>query len=136
MHRTIGGNDLPEPWLSSPWSREEDWPLDSAAEDSVAELVLLYQAPCERSQSVIAALDSLDAIAALPAFGQQRRVNARWALVHMVDETAWHLGHLDVLRDALGLPTRDSGGTLQAMAGVWWRDISTAAAIVVKLIAR
>jgi hypothetical protein len=28
-------------------------------------------------------------------------VNLRWILVHMIDETARHAGHLDLLRDAL-----------------------------------
>jgi len=44
--------------------------------------------------------DSLDAVAAVPSFGKGP-VNLRWILVHMIDETARHAGHLDLLRDAI-----------------------------------
>ena len=50
----------------------------------------------------MARYDSLDAIAAVISFGQAP-VTLRWLLVHMV-QTAWHLGHLDLLRDGLGAP--------------------------------
>jgi hypothetical protein len=32
-------------------------------------------------------------------------LNARWLLVHMIIKTAWHLGHLDLLRRGLGCAT-------------------------------
>jgi Protein of unknown function (DUF664) len=41
-----------------------------------------------------------DAVAAVPSFGKGP-VNLRWILVHMIDETARHAGHLDLLRDAI-----------------------------------
>jgi hypothetical protein len=44
--------------------------------------------------------DSLDAVAAVPSYGKGP-VNLRWILVHMIDETARHAGHLDLLRDAI-----------------------------------
>jgi hypothetical protein len=37
-------------------------------------------------------------------------VSVRWILTHLIDETARHLGHLDVLRDVgpdiVGVPSR------------------------------
>jgi hypothetical protein len=30
-----------------------------------------------------------------------RRADARWILLHMLDETARHAGHLDLIRDLL-----------------------------------
>ena len=63
----------------------------------------LYFDACQRSRDAVARYDSLDAIAAVISFGQAP-VTLRWLLVHMVQETAWHLGHLDLLRDGLGAP--------------------------------
>lgn len=44
---------------------------------------------------------SVDYVAAAPSFGIGP-VNLRWILIHMIDETARHAGHLDLLRDCLG----------------------------------
>lgn len=43
---------------------------------------------------------SLDQAAVVPSFGRGP-VNARWILVHMIEETARHAGHLDLLHDVL-----------------------------------
>jgi hypothetical protein len=42
----------------------------------------------------------MDATAALPSYGKGP-VTLRWLFVHMIDETARHAGHLDLLRDAI-----------------------------------
>ena len=98
------GVDLPEPWASAPLSDDRDWPFHSAQFDSVDYLVALYSAACERSRVVATRFDSLDAVAAVPSFGKGP-VNLRWILIHMIDETACHVGHLDLLRDAIDLRT-------------------------------
>jgi len=94
------GAALPEPWASAPLAEQRDWPFHSAGQDSVESLVGLYVAACERSRAAVASFDSLDAVAALPSFGKGP-VNLRWILVHMIDETACHTGHLDLLLDAI-----------------------------------
>ncbi|GFJ94363.1 hypothetical protein Prum_080050 [Phytohabitans rumicis] len=38
-------------------------------------------------------------------FGEQ--VSMRWALIHMIEETARHTGHLDILRELLDGRTGD-----------------------------
>lgn len=68
--------------------------------DRVPGIVELYTAACARSRAVLAGFRSLDAVAAVPSFGIGP-VNLRWILVHMIDETARHAGHLDLLRDCL-----------------------------------
>ena len=70
------------------------------ADDTVEGIVELYARARERSHAALSQCDSLDAVAALPSFGNGP-VNARWILVHMIDETARHAGHLDLLRDCL-----------------------------------
>lgn len=97
------GEPLPEPWLSAPLADEPDWPFASSRDDSVSDLVGLYGDACQRSRDAIARYDALDTIAAVISFGRAP-VTLRWLLVHMIQETAWHLGHLDLLRDGLGAP--------------------------------
>jgi hypothetical protein len=55
-----------------------------------------YVAACRRSQSAIAAAP-LDAIAT----GDDMSFNLRYALTHMIEETARHCGHLDLLREVV-----------------------------------
>lgn len=94
------GARLPEPWASAPLAEDPDWPFHSSQHDSVDDLLSLYTDACARSRAAAARFDSLDAVAAVPSFGKGP-VNLRWILVHMIDETARHAGHLDLLRDAI-----------------------------------
>lgn len=97
------GKPLPEPWRSAPLADEPDRPFESSRNDTVTDVVALYNAACQRSRDAAARYDSLDAVAAVISFGL-KPVTLRWLLVHMINETAWHLGHLDLLRDGLGAP--------------------------------
>jgi uncharacterized damage-inducible protein DinB len=94
------GRDLPEPWASAPLVTDPDWPFHSTGLDSIGAVVSLYSEACSRSQAAVARFDSLDSIASVGSFGKGP-VNLRWILVHMIDETARHAGHLDLLRDAI-----------------------------------
>lgn len=96
----LRGVDLPEPWASAPLADEPDWPFHSSEYNTVDQLLELYAAAVERSRAATDRSASLDEVAAAPSFGQGP-VNLRWILVHMIDETARHAGHLDLLRDAL-----------------------------------
>ena len=91
---------LPEPWASAPLADDPDWPFHSSRDDSVDEVLSLYASACTRSRAAAGRFDSLDAVAAVPSYGKGP-VNLRWILVHMIDETARHAGHLDLLRDAI-----------------------------------
>jgi hypothetical protein len=59
-----------------------------------------YDLQCARSREIVAAheLGQLEAFAppGLPL------VSLRWILTHLIEETARHLGHLDVLRELAG----------------------------------
>jgi hypothetical protein len=94
------GLALPEPWASAPLADDADWPFHSSRHDSVDEVLSLYASACARSRAAACRFDSPDAVAAVPSFGTGP-VNLRWILVHMMDETARHAGHLDLLRDAI-----------------------------------
>jgi hypothetical protein len=93
------GSTMPSPW-TAPGADDPDAAMRLAPGDSVEGIVELYAAACERSRVATAGCSSLDQVAAVPSF-ERGPVNLRWILVHMIDETARHAGHLDLLRDAV-----------------------------------
>ena len=64
-------------------------------EDTLGSLVEQYQQECQRSREAAATLD-LGHVVPHPALGQ---VSLRWIYVHMIEETARHAGHADILRE-------------------------------------
>lgn len=93
------GVRMPAPW-DRPGADDPDQAMRLMPGDTVDGIVGLYVSACERSRGAIAQCDSLDHVAAVESFGRGP-VNLRWILVHMIDETARHVGHLDLLRDVL-----------------------------------
>lgn len=102
QHKLLG-LELPEPWRSIRDDEVHQWSFHSADANDAEELLALYATACERSQSATAACASMDTLAALSSF-DKKPVNLRWLLAHMIDETARHAGHADLIRDALGRP--------------------------------
>ncbi len=98
--RVLQGLPLPEPWASAPWDDDRDWDFHSAVDDDPADLLALYEAACERSRAAVAAVGDLDAPAAKPS-RRHGNVCLRWILLHMIEETARHNGHADLLREAV-----------------------------------
>lgn len=87
---------MPEPWAGVSWDDNPDWEFHSARSEPLEETVALYQAACERSRAVVAAAESVEATVKV---NPEWEVSLRYILLHMVEETARHLGHLDVLRE-------------------------------------
>ena len=87
----FAGHDLP--W---PWTEQNPGGFQFAPEDSLTELIDAYAAECERSRAVIAgaALDD-------HARADGNTFTLRYALAHMIQETARHCGHLDLLRESI-----------------------------------
>jgi hypothetical protein len=67
--------------------------------EPLAELLDAYDAQCARSRDIVAAHD-LDEIEAYAPAGLPL-VSLRWIVGHLTEETARHLGHLDLLREAI-----------------------------------
>jgi hypothetical protein len=85
------------PWSEVDWDADPDWDFGSAPGDALDDLVALYQAACERSRAVAAA-HQLDDVGVRKDRGD---FSLRWVLVHLLEETARHLGHLDILVEQL-----------------------------------
>jgi hypothetical protein len=92
------GLTMPRPW-DVPGADDPDRSMRLAPGDSSAAILELYESACERSRRAVDRFDSLGQIAIVPSFGRGP-VNLRWILVHMIEETARHAGHLDLLRDS------------------------------------
>jgi hypothetical protein len=60
-------------------------------------LVNEYEEECARSRKIVDSLDLDDLQEYSPP--QYEPVTVRWIVTHMIDETARHLGHLDILRE-------------------------------------
>jgi uncharacterized damage-inducible protein DinB len=65
----------------------------------VARLLEEYEQQCAVSRQIIAA-HALDEVGRHPDFGSAA-ATLRWMLIHMVEETARHVGHLDAMRELL-----------------------------------
>ncbi len=82
-----------------PWS-DDDPDADFRVEpgESVAALRALYASAVAHSDRVIDGATSLDARCALE--GHDHR-SLRWVVTHMIEETARHAGHADIIRELL-----------------------------------
>lgn len=94
------GSDMPEPWASVDWDADRDWELNSAKDDTLDELLGLFDAACERSRAVVEGCGSLDD-RSVKTNRQGTHFTLRWILVHMIEEYARHCGHADLIREAI-----------------------------------
>jgi uncharacterized damage-inducible protein DinB len=78
----------------------EDEDADFRIEDdeSSAEVFDLYRRACDRSRRALEAA-SLNDMVENP--DRSADYNVRWVVVHMIEETARHVGHADIIREQL-----------------------------------
>jgi uncharacterized damage-inducible protein DinB len=89
--RLLGGED------DGPWTRENpDAEFDEGSTLPLDEVIRLYEEEAARTRAVFAEHD-LDAQMAHAT--PERPLTARWILLHLIEETARHNGHLDILRE-------------------------------------
>ena len=84
-----------EDGLAYDWS-DDDMDGEFRTTAPMGDLLAAYAEECARCDAVLDAVD-LDATAARQPRG--RPLSVRWVTAHMVQETARHLGHLDLLRE-------------------------------------
>ncbi|TDP97218.1 uncharacterized protein DUF664 [Labedaea rhizosphaerae] len=81
----------------APYTDEDPDAEFKVADRTLADLLDEYDAECSRSDAIAAARQLDDEV----PFRKDRRINLRWVLLHMVEETGRHAGHLDVIREML-----------------------------------
>jgi uncharacterized damage-inducible protein DinB len=103
-------------WFREIFAGEEVETIDSdddnsaefalGSDDTVDSILTFYRTEVERSKRIVAESYSLDALSA-KATEYRERVSLRWILVHMLEETARHAGHLDLMRESIDGTTGD-----------------------------
>jgi len=89
----LGESADSNPQLDKSAPADSDWMVDDVP---LAQLLDEFEAQCAQSNEIIAT-HSLDDIGKQPDFTP----TLRWILLHMVEETARHVGHLDIVRELL-----------------------------------
>jgi hypothetical protein len=92
FERVVAGLDVPVPWTGG--DQDADWRRRPGA--TLSGLLSAYRAQCAVSRSLLAGVD-LDGTCAGRRRGEP--VTVRWVLLHMIEETARHNGHLDAVRE-------------------------------------
>jgi hypothetical protein len=67
-------------------------------DDTVQSVIGFYRGEVEESRRVCKDASSLDALSANET-PYREQVSLRWIMVHMLEETARHAGHLDLMRE-------------------------------------
>ena len=96
----LGEQHVP-PWEEVDWDADPDWEFRTAATTDPAELRERYRAACERSRAVVRATGDLDRLSVAVSRHSGEPFDLRWILLHMIEETARHAGHADLLREAI-----------------------------------
>lgn len=85
------------------WSAEDpDGEFRVSEKDSLAKIIEDYEAARRQSREVLERFGMEDSCR-----GGDGGQNVRWVLVHMIEETGRHCGHLDILRELLDGSTGD-----------------------------
>jgi dienelactone hydrolase len=94
------GLPIREPWAGVDFGADPDWEFRTAAEMEPEQLRQRYREACERSRQAAAQADGLDQ-ESVKTFPDGRHFSLRWVLLHLLEETARHAGHADLLREAI-----------------------------------
>lgn len=87
-------------WAGIDRDADPDFDFRTAADVPADELRRRYEQACARSREIVRSAERLDQRSARPRRDGQH-VDLRWVLLHMLEETARHAGHADLLREAV-----------------------------------
>jgi uncharacterized damage-inducible protein DinB len=87
-------------WAGIDWDADPDYEFRTAADAEPKELRRRYEAACASSREVVAGAQSLDQLSVEKRLNGMH-VELRWVLLHLIEETARHAGHADLLREAV-----------------------------------
>ncbi len=90
-----------DPVPFDPDDPDADWRVEP--DDTVESIVDYYQRARAASDEVIAEMD----VEAMGSAWFGDSVSMRWVLIHMIEETARHAGHMDIMRELIDGQTGD-----------------------------
>jgi uncharacterized damage-inducible protein DinB len=99
MEIHFAGRPDSEAFANADWEGDPDWQFRPPAELDAEQLRQRYRDACERSRAVVRAASGLDQTSKKPVRGEH--FTLRWVLLHLIEETARHAGHADLLREAV-----------------------------------
>jgi Protein of unknown function (DUF664) len=84
----VAGEPMDMGWRAHMFELPDGWGVD--------EVVAFYRGECALADAVLdrALFDS-------PTAGELRPTTVRWAVFHLIEETARHVGHMDITRELL-----------------------------------
>lgn len=99
----LTGQPLGAPWNAVDWEAEPDWEWETAAGDSPDELYALWRDAVQRARAAWAAVLADGALDQPSKYTTRsgKSPNIRRFLVDLQDEYARHVGHADLLREAV-----------------------------------
>ncbi len=89
----LGGDKTLNPSFDES-EEDADWRTDGVP---LKQLLADYEAQCDRSNEIVAAA-SLDDVGRHPEHNAGK-VDLRWMLIHLIEETGRHAGHADIVRE-------------------------------------
>ena len=92
----VAGRSFPDEWPEVQ-SEQADPTFHLTDVDTIETVVADYREQIAASQEILGSFD-LDAPCAWPEMANQ---NLRWVALHMIEETARHAGHADILRELI-----------------------------------
>jgi uncharacterized damage-inducible protein DinB len=95
-----------EPWVGVDWDADPEWEFRTGAAMDPQQLRQRYRDACERSRRAASNATGLDQLSVTPLRNGQR-FSLRWILLHLMEETARHAGHADLIRESIDGSTGD-----------------------------
>ncbi|TCO30454.1 uncharacterized protein DUF664 [Kribbella steppae] len=99
----LRGEPIGGPWENNGWNDDNDWELNSAADDKPEELYALWDGAVERSRASLAAAiadGGLDQLAHI-SWPDGSHPSLRRLVCDLIEEYGRHTGHADLLREAV-----------------------------------
>jgi uncharacterized damage-inducible protein DinB len=97
----FAGVGLGEPWASVDWEADRDWEWNVAPTMDSEDVLDAYRRAIKRSNEIVASADELEQLSAKTVDDQGEHWSLRWILIHMIEETARHAGHADLIRESI-----------------------------------
>ena len=85
----FAGEPMDMGWRARMFELPDGWGVD--------DVVAFYRAETALADAVLDQASSFD----LPSSGDLRPTTLRWAVLHLIEETARHVGHMDITRELL-----------------------------------
>ena len=97
------GQDPGPPWNTVDWEADPDWEWHSAADDTPEQLYALWHDAVERSRAALEETLAEGGLGQLIAFSAPdgRKPSIRRMLIDLIEEYARHVGHADLIREAI-----------------------------------